>query len=144
MSALDCSSRHTKVAMPYKMRHARGRFSARFQPKRNSMKKQFFRAVITACLLGSAAVIAPVASLSPALAASGPSVSGPVGKILLDAQKAYQANDFAGGLTLAKQAQALPDRTEFDNYEINKMVAFGAIKTNDMAGAYDAELAMAS
>ncbi len=108
------------------------------------MKKQFVRAVVTACLLGSAAVIAPVALLSPAFAASGPSVSGPVGKILLDAQKAYQANDFAGGLTLSKQAQALPDRTDFDNYEINKMISFGAVKTNDLATAYTAELAQAT
>ncbi len=107
------------------------------------MKKQFVRAVVTACLLGSAAVIAPVASLSPAVAASGPTVSAPVGKILLNAQKAYQANDFPGGLALTKQAQALPDRTDFDNYEINKMLAFGLIKANDLAGAYDAELAMA-
>jgi tetratricopeptide (TPR) repeat protein len=108
------------------------------------MKKQFVRAVVTACLLGSAAVITPMASLSPAVAASGPSVSAPVGKILVNAQKAYQANDFAGGLTLTKQAQALPDRSDFDNYEINKMLAFGLIKTNDLPGAYDAELAMAA
>ena len=107
------------------------------------MKKQFIRAAVTACLLGSAAIIAPVASLSPAIAASGPSVSVPVGKILVDAQKAYQSNDFAGGLTLTKQAQALPDRTDFDNFEIDKMLAFGMIKTNDLAGAYEAELAMA-
>lgn len=107
------------------------------------MKKQFVRAVVTACLLGSAAVIAPVASLSPAIAASGPSVTAPVGKILVDAQKAYQANDFAGGLALTKQAQALPDRSDFDNYTINKMLMIGSARTNDLAGAYTAELAAA-
>ncbi len=109
------------------------------------MNKRFVRAALVACLLGSAAAFAVTAPLTPAYAkASGPTVSGPVGKLLQPAQVAMAANDFAGALVLIKQAQALPDQTPYDTYKINEFAGNVYIKQNDHVNADIAFEAMAN
>jgi hypothetical protein len=108
------------------------------------MNKRFVKAAIVASLLSTAAVFAVTAPLTPAYAkASGPSVSGPVAKLLQQAQKSMEANDFAGALALIKQAQALPDQTPFDTYKINEFLGNDAVRLNDHATADTAFEAMA-
>jgi tetratricopeptide (TPR) repeat protein len=94
------------------------------------MNKRFVQAALAACLLSSAAVLAPAVAKD-----SGPTVSAPVGKLLQPAAKAMEANDYAGASTLVKQAQALPDLTPFDTYKINEFVGNIAIHQNDHAAA---------
>jgi len=109
------------------------------------MNKRFVRAALVAGLLSTAAVFAVTAPLAPAYAAkaTGPSVTAPVAKLLQPAQKAMEANDFAGAMTFIKQAQALPDQTPFDTYKINEFLGNAAIKLNDHVTADTAFEAMA-
>ncbi|HEY0107261.1 MAG TPA: hypothetical protein VGB91_14365, partial [Rhizomicrobium sp.] len=96
------------------------------------MNKRIFRAGLVACLLSAASTLA----LSPAVAAdSGVKVSPAVGKLLGPAQKLLQAKDYAGALALIKQAQAVPDQTPTDTYEINDFLANAALGLADYATA---------
>ncbi len=101
------------------------------------MNKSFVRAAVAACLMSSAV------AFSPAFAASGPSVSPAVGKALEPAQKLLQANDYASAMTLIKQAQALPDQTPYDTFEINTFLASAALGLKDYDTADTAYEAMA-
>jgi hypothetical protein len=110
------------------------------------MTMRFARAALTACLLGTAAAAAVAVSMTPAIAAkaaSGPTVSKPVGALLQPAQKALEAKDFATAMGLIKQAQALPDQTPYDAYAINNFLANAALGTSDYATADTAYEAMA-
>jgi tetratricopeptide (TPR) repeat protein len=53
------------------------------------------------------------------------------------------AKDYAGALVLIKQAQALPDQTPVDTYQINDFLAITAFNLNDHATADTAFEAMA-
>ncbi|HXC55774.1 MAG TPA: tetratricopeptide repeat protein [Rhizomicrobium sp.] len=120
------------------------------------MKTNTVRAALAVCLLSSAACVLtmPAFAMGDAPTSSAPppshggstdqKVSSAVSKLLAPAQKLMQANDFAGALVLIKQAQALPDQTPFDTYEINNFLANAAIATKDYATAYTAYAAMAN
>jgi hypothetical protein len=83
-------------------------------------------------------------STAPAIAKpSGPSVSAPVGKLLQPAQKLLEAKDYAGAMTLIKQAQAVSPQTDYDTYAINNFLANAALGLNDMTTADTAFEAMA-
>ena len=108
------------------------------------MKKSLVRAALAVCLLGSlgAASIA----LSPvALAATptGPVVSKPVAVLLGAAQKLMVAGDYTTAKATVLQAQALPDKTPVDDYEVNNFLGNIAIKLNDHPSADAAFEAMA-
>ena len=110
------------------------------------MKTRFVRTALAVCLLGSAAALTALVPVSPAVAADAakpPSVSAPVGKLLEAAHKLMDANDYAGALVLIKQAQALPNQTGIDTYEINHFLAITAFNLNDHATADTAFEAMA-
>ncbi len=108
------------------------------------MTMRFARAALFACLMGSASAFVLAASSAPAVAAaSGPSVSAPVAKLLQPAQKLLEAKDYKGALDLIKQAQAVPDQTDFDKYTINNFLANASIATADYATADTAYEAMA-
>ena len=110
------------------------------------MKTRFVGAALAVCLLGSASALMTLGTVSPAYAAakpSGPQVSPAVGKLLNGAQKLMEAKDFAGALVLIKQAQALPDQTAVDSYEINNFLGMTSFSLNDHAGADAAFEAMA-
>jgi tetratricopeptide (TPR) repeat protein len=70
---------------------------------------------------------------SPAM--SGPSLSHSVGKPLSEADKAMKANDLATAAAKVQEAQAVADRTPFDDYTINQFAANLALKQNDLKSA---------
>ncbi|MEJ0026737.1 MAG: tetratricopeptide repeat protein [Rhizomicrobium sp.] len=109
------------------------------------MTMRFARAALFACLMGTASAFVLTASTAPAFAAkaSGPSVSAPVAKLLQPAQKLLEAKDYKGAMELIKQAQALPDLTEFDKYTVNNFLASAAIGAADYDTADTAYEAMA-
>lgn len=92
--------------------------------------KSIVRATFAAMLLSSAAaLLAP----SPVLAADKPSRE--VAKALSDAQKAIAAADYATALTDIKTAQAVSDRTPYDDYLINSFLAQVYVAQKDYAAA---------
>src|ERR1700743_2551039 len=100
------------------------------------MNMRTARAVLLACLMGTASVMTVSVSTVPAIAkASGPAVSAPVGKLLQPAQKLLEAKDYAGAMTLIKQAQAVTPQTDYDTYAINNFLANASLGLNDMATA---------
>lgn len=107
------------------------------------MSKKFVRILLIATGLSVAALAAGPAASAPATAEQ--KVSKEVGIPLSDAQKAAQANDWQTALAKIKEAQAVPDRTPYDDYFINKFLAIAAINTKDYNTARTAtEAALAS
>ncbi|HEY4115174.1 MAG TPA: hypothetical protein VGM17_14055 [Rhizomicrobium sp.] len=100
------------------------------------MFRNFARAAFAASLLSTAAVATLAASTS-AMAADQKEekVSKSLTEPLTNAQKAAQAKDWPGALAALKQAQAVPDRTPYDDYVINKFLAVVAINMKDFATA---------
>jgi len=103
------------------------------------MMKNFARAAFAATLLCASA--GAVSLGSPALAAD--KVSSSVAKPLSEAQKLANAGDIAGAKAKIAEAQAVSDRTPFDDYKINQFVGFVAIKQSDYATAATAYETMA-
>jgi tetratricopeptide (TPR) repeat protein len=106
------------------------------------MRKSLVRAALAVCLLGSAGLTAPTFSTA-APAASGPVVSKPVGVLLGAAQKLMAAGDLVTAKATVQQAQALPDKTPIDDYEINNFMGNISVKMNDHPTAEIAFGAMA-
>ncbi len=105
------------------------------------MNKILRRAAMAA--LVSAASATAVTALMPAYAAvparngpnakadaakvTGPQVRIPVGKPLNDAMKLTDMKDFAGALAKVKEADAVMDKTPFEEYQVTKYMGFIAI-----------------
>jgi len=102
------------------------------------MNKLIRRAAMAA--LVSAASATAVTALMPAHAAVpppkggrtaakdvGPQVRPPVGKALNDAMKFVDMKDFAGALAKVKEADAVMDKTPFEDYSVSKYLGFIAI-----------------
>ncbi len=107
------------------------------------MIQKFVRAAFVASLLCTAAGGAGLAPVTAAQAAD--KVSKEVGVPLAAAQKAAAAQDWAGALAAIKQAQAVANRTPYDDYVINKFLSIVAINLKDMNTARtSAEAALAS
>ena len=106
------------------------------------MRKSLVRAALAVCLLGSAGLMTATLS-TVAQAESGPVVSKPVGVFLAAAQKLMVAGDFVTAKATVQQAQALPDKTAVDDYEINNFLGNISIKLNDHPSADVAFEAMA-
>jgi hypothetical protein len=70
-------------------------------------------------------------------------LSKAVGPQVVDAQKDLQSKDFQSAMTKLKAAQAVADRTPFDDYVINRLIAGAAIGLNDMPTAATAQEAAA-
>lgn len=105
--------------------------------------KTIVRAAFVASLMLTAAGTATLMASTAADADETPKVSAKVGKPLSDAQKAIKANDFQAALAAVKEAQAVPDRTPFEDYEINSFLAAVAIGLKDYATATTATEAAA-
>ena len=94
--------------------------------------KSIVRAAFVAGLLSSATfALAPVA----ASAADTPKLTREVQNDLAGAQKALQANDYATALANVQKAQAVADRTPYDDYMINSFLAQIYIGQKDYPGA---------
>lgn len=78
------------------------------------------------------AVSAGLVSL-PSMAAD--KVSASVGKPLQEADKALKANDVATALAKVQEAQAVANRTPFDDFTINQFAGNVALKQNDLKTA---------
>jgi tetratricopeptide (TPR) repeat protein len=59
--------------------------------------------------------------------ATGPQVRAPVGKPLNDAMKLVDMKDFAGALAKVREADAVMDKTPFEEYQVTKYMGFIAI-----------------
>lgn len=106
------------------------------------MRKTFVRAAFAAALLLSTA--GAVITIMPGAAhAQEGKVSRDVGKPLSEAIKAAQANDFKTAMEKVQEAQAVSDKTDFDQYKINEILAYIAVSTKDFATAATAYEAMA-
>lgn len=101
------------------------------------MTTRFVRALFVASLLCSTAGVFTQAD------AAGPKISKEVGPAIQEAEKDLTAGDAQSALAKIKEAQAVADRTDYDNYIINRMLAFAYIKLNDYANATPAEEAAA-
>lgn len=106
------------------------------------MKKAFIRAAFAAALLCGTASTVTILAPSDALAA-GDKLSRDVAKPLVEAQKAAEAKDFKTALDKVHEAQAVSDKTPFDDYTINQVLGFVAINTQDLVTADTAYEAMA-
>jgi hypothetical protein len=110
------------------------------QPNEDVEMKSIVRAAFIVSLMGSAAGLAVLAP-SPVWAEQ--KLSQKIGKPLQAATKAAQAGDYAGALASIKEAQAIDDRTDFENYKINAILAYVAIQMKDFATATTATEAAA-
>lgn len=99
------------------------------------MTTNFARAAFVAALLCTTAFAGQVLAADKVSKSASPAVA--------EAQKDLQANDFQGAIAKLKEAQAITDRTDFDNYVINSMLAFAYIKVNDNTTATTYEEAAA-
>jgi len=104
-----------------------------YDPNEDVEMKTIVRAAFAASLLYTAAGTATL--LAPTAAYAEDKITPDVGKPLSEAIKAAHANDFQTALAKVKEAQAVADRTPFDDYKINSILAFIAInmKDNDTA-----------
>ncbi|MGO8712594.1 MAG: hypothetical protein ACLQUZ_11165 [Rhizomicrobium sp.] len=94
--------------------------------------KMIVRAVFAASLMCTAA---GTAILSTPAAHAEEKIGPKVGKPLNDAIKAAQAGDFPAALAAIKEAQGVEDRTPFEDYKINAILAYVALKMNDIPTA---------
>ncbi len=84
---------------------------------------------VTALMSAQAAVPQRTGPNAKAAAAkeTGPQVRGPVGKPLNDAMKLVDTKDFAGALAKVREADAVMDKTPFEEYQVTKYMGFIAI-----------------
>lgn len=106
------------------------------------MNTVLHRAAFAALLLGTAAAgtfaMETAAYAAAARAPAGPTVSRRVGPPLVESQKAVNAGDLALALTKAKEADAVADKTPYDNYQIARVLAAIYIRQMDFTGALTA------
>jgi tetratricopeptide (TPR) repeat protein len=99
---------------------------------------------MVACLAAGLALSAGSANAADKKAsAADQKVSAAVGKPLLAAQTAMKTNDFTTALAHVHEAQAVPDRTPYDDFTINEFLANIAIGLKDYKTAATAYEAMA-
>jgi hypothetical protein len=118
--------------------------------------KRFVRAAavtsfFAATVLGGSAVMAQMGGAAPSSssaksssASSSEKVSHTVAVPLQAAQKAFQAGDMATSLAQLKLAQAIPDRTAYDDFVINRFISATTANMKDYAAsaqAFDAIVA---
>ena len=107
------------------------------------MMKTFVRAAFVASLLGSAAsavalMTAPALAADAAPKSQAPALSKQVVIPLYAAQKAVEGGDFATAMTKIQEADALPDLTPEDKYQIAKFKGYVALNLKDEATALSA------
>lgn len=112
------------------------------------MNKKIVRAAFAAILLGTTASAAMVCF--PAVAAAADkkppekSISKSLYKPMIAVQKAVKENDWTAAMASLKEAQAVPDRTPYDDYKINQFIALTAANLKDYPTTTTAYEAMAA
>ena len=103
------------------------------------MKKNLVRAVLVASLslfiAGAAFTPTPAVAASSAKDDGKPKLSKAAAKPLSDAQKAFNAKDFATMLAKTKEAQALPNLTDYDTYIVNYFMGLAYFNAGDKVSA---------
>jgi hypothetical protein len=94
---------------------------------------KFIRAAAAAACIAASAGVLTLGSAPEAVAAE--KVSKAVGAALNDALKSMQAKDWPTAVTKIKAAQALPDRTPYDDVNINLFLAEAAGSAGDLQTA---------
>jgi hypothetical protein len=107
------------------------------------MRNTFLRAILFASMTMFAA--GAVATTMPAYAAdkaadTGPKVSKAFSKPLSEANKALQAKDWPTAVTKLKEAELLPDGTDYDKWITEYYLSQALYHTNDHDGALAAAL----
>jgi tetratricopeptide (TPR) repeat protein len=109
------------------------------------MRLSFIRAALVACLAtGLALSVGSANAADQKSSASSQKVSPAVGKPLLAAQTAMKANDFPTALAHIHEAQALPNRTDYDDFTINDFLGSVSVAMKDYKTAATAYETMAS
>jgi tetratricopeptide (TPR) repeat protein len=97
--------------------------------------KQLAAALLAGALLLAGNFLAIGASAAADKPDDKPKVSAAAGKPLKAAQDALQKQDYPTALTHLKEAEAVPNKTDFDDFTLNQMYLFYYSRTNDMADA---------
>jgi hypothetical protein len=90
--------------------------------------------LVSAVLLGGACLV-PLASSAADKPEDKPKISAAAGKPLKAAQDALAKQDWAGALADLKQAQDLPNKSEYEEFTTNQMLVVAYLHTNDNANA---------
>jgi hypothetical protein len=94
---------------------------------------------LAAALLSAAvlmgALLVPMATSAADKSDAQPKLSAAAGKSLKAAQDALEKKDYPAALTALNEAQALPNKSEYDEFTMNQMYLFYYSRTNDMAAA---------
>ena len=107
------------------------------------MKTNFLRAGLAASFSLFVAGALMAVPCHAADAAKPPPISKALAKPLSEANKALNAKDYTTALAKLKEAQAVSDRTDYDNYIINYYLGVVYVNTNDHPDATTAFLAAA-
>lgn len=103
------------------------------------MKKNLVRAVLVASLslffAGAAFTATPAVAADAAKDASKPKLSKAASKPLSDAQKAFNAKDWATMLAKVKEAEALANLTDYDKYIVNYFMGLAYFNSGDKAAS---------
>jgi hypothetical protein len=89
-----------------------------------------------------ATALVPSAAVAAQADAAKQKLSPKVHKPLKAAQEAMQKEDWDGALAKIREAQAVPERTAFDDYQINEFLSSVAIRKKDFATAATASEAV--
>ena len=103
-----------------------------------------FTSIALGALLTGAAVTQAVAADKKAKEQPQQSLSPKVQKALVNAQNAIQKQDWAAALPAIQEAQAVPDRKPFDDFQIAEMLGFVQLKLEhfaESAAAFEQSLA---
>jgi hypothetical protein len=103
------------------------------------MKKNLVRAVLVASLslfiAGAAFTPTPAVAASSAKDDGKPKLGKAAAKPLAEAQKAFAAKDWALMLAKVKEAQALPNLTDYETYIVNYFMGLAYVNAGDKASA---------
>jgi tetratricopeptide (TPR) repeat protein len=91
--------------------------------------------LVSVALLGAAIVASVGIGAAADKPDDKPKLSAAAVKPLKAAQDALGKQDYAGALADLKEAQDLPNKTEYDEFTMNQMFLFAYSRTNDMADA---------
>jgi hypothetical protein len=100
------------------------------------MNRLIRRAAVAAFLSGTAVAVS--VAMTPAYAAqqpARPTVGRAVGTPLVAGQKAFQANDFATALAEGQKADAVAEKTPYEQYQVAKLLAMAHLRLNDLPSA---------
>src|SRR5471032_520451 len=110
---------------------------ARLQNTTQRMRKVLAAALLGVALLGAASLV-PMAAAHAAEKAKAddkPKISPEAAKSLKAAHDALEKQDWATAQTHLKEAQDLPNKTEYDEFTTNQLLLFLYLHTNDFANA---------